>query len=145
MTVTKALAQLEAGHNSTSPRKAQGLIIINSIKLYSFFLPVCDMCVVYKHVYRSEVDIRCLPQLYSTLFIEAISCWTQNSQIPDSVARLLQKCSLCLPSAGIIGSHCTYQLSFFPYGHWKNLNPKPHVYIPSTFPLSYLPRPLRLF
>lgn len=102
----QCLAQLEAGHNSTSPRKAQELFITNAMKLYFFFFCffLCAICVC--------THIRCLPQSFSTLFIKAISCWTQSSPVPDSVARLLQRYSPCLSSAGIIGSHYTYPDSF---------------------------------
>lgn len=94
--------------------------------LFFFCFFLCAICVC--------THIRCLPQSFSTLFIKAISCWTQSSPVPDSVARLLQRYSPCLSSAGITGSHYTYPDSFF-HGHW-DLNPKP-----STFKLSYLPGP----
>lgn len=72
--------------------------------LFFFCFFLCAICVC--------THIRCLPQSFSTLFIKAISCWTQSSPVPDSVARLLQRYSPCLSSAGIIGSHYTYPDSF---------------------------------
>lgn len=78
--------------------------------LFFFCFFLCVICVC--------THIRCLPQSFSTLFIKAISCWTQSSPVPDSVARLLQRYSPCLSSAGIIGSHYTYPDSLFPCGHW---------------------------